>query len=57
VVERIARENDVSKAEVLRIAIEFLREVNEARKEGMRVGAWKENDGHRYEREFIGRLS
>jgi hypothetical protein len=54
VVDRIAAENETTKAEVLRFAIEFLGAANDAKNAGMRVGAWTETDGHRREREFVG---
>jgi predicted transcriptional regulator len=54
-IERIAREKDTSKADVLRFAIEFLEAANNARNDGMQVGAWRYRpDGTRCEREFIG---
>ena len=55
IVDRIAADNETSKADVLRFAIEFLGAATEAKKDGMTVGAWKENsDGNRREREFVG---
>lgn len=56
VVERIARERGMTKADVLRTAIEFLTLAESAKSSGMHVGAWKEDreSGVRREREFIG---
>lgn len=54
IVDRIAAENESSKADVLRFAIEFLGAATEAKKAGMHVGAWKEDGGTRREREFVG---
>jgi hypothetical protein len=42
IVDRIAAENESSKADVLRFAIEFLSAATDAKKAGMHVGAWKE---------------
>ncbi len=54
IVDRIAAENESSKADVLRFAIEFLGAATDAKKAGMHVGAWKDDDGNRREREFVG---
>jgi hypothetical protein len=54
IVDRIAAENGTSKADVLRFAIEFLGAAADAKKAGMQVGAWADNDGNRREREFVG---
>lgn len=55
IVDKIASENDTTKADVLRFAIEFLDAASRARKEGMQVGAWQDSaDGSRREREFVG---
>jgi hypothetical protein len=54
IVDRIAAENDTSKTDVLRFAIEFLGAAADAKKAGMHVGAWKDDDGKRREREFVG---
>ncbi|MGQ0446233.1 MAG: hypothetical protein ACT4O2_14190 [Beijerinckiaceae bacterium] len=55
IVDKIAAENDTSKADVLRFAIEFLGAATNAKRDGMQVGAWKESDdGTRREREFVG---
>jgi hypothetical protein len=55
IVEKIAAENGTSKADVLRFAIEFLGAADNAKRDGMRVGAWEEtSDGNRREREFVG---
>jgi hypothetical protein len=52
---KIALSRGVSKAEVLRTAIEFLERANVALEDGMFVGAWKEDkSGNRREREFLG---
>jgi predicted transcriptional regulator len=55
IVDKIATENETSKADVLRFAIEFLEAATKARKDGMQVGAWEDKpDGGRREREFVG---
>ena len=55
VVDSLAAESDSSKADILRLAVEVLNAIKEAKKSGMHVGAWVENpDGSRREREFIG---
>ena len=54
VVERIAKERGLTKADVLRTAIEFLTLADSARSAGMHVGAWQDNDAGRKEREFVG---
>ena len=55
VVEKIAQSRGVTKADVLRTAVEFLDRANSAIEDGMLVGAWKEDKaGVRREREFIG---
>jgi hypothetical protein len=55
IVDKIAAENETSKADVLRFAIEFLGAATNAKSDGMHVGAWKEcDDGTRREREFVG---
>jgi hypothetical protein len=55
IVDKIAAENETSRADVLRFAIEFLEAATKARKEGMQVGAWQDKpDGGRREREFVG---
>lgn len=54
IVDRIAAENESSKADVLRFAIEFLGAATDAKKAGMHVGAWKDDGGNRREREFVG---
>lgn len=54
-VEGLAALNGTTKADVLRFAIEFLSAATAARRAGMHVGAWSEDqDGKRREREFIG---
>lgn len=54
--ERLATESGRSKAELLRLAADFLSKADQARQEGMTVGAWKENPstGTRVERQFLG---
>ena len=54
VVEEIARDRGTTKADVLRMAIEFLAMANKASEEGMSVGAWKvdKTDKSRHERVF-----
>lgn len=55
IVDNLALENDTTKADVLRFAVEILSAATEAKKSGMHVGAWAEKpDGSRQEREFIG---
>ena len=55
IVDSLAAENDTTKADVLRFAVEVLSAATEAKKSGMHVGAWAEDaDGTRHEREFIG---
>ena len=56
--ERIAEENEMTKSDVLRLALELLASAHEAKKEGLKVGAWLDNPsaGVRKEREFIGKL-
>jgi hypothetical protein len=56
VVERLAKERGMTKADVLRTAVEFLTMADSARAAGMHVGAWADDakDGHRTEREFVG---
>jgi Arc/MetJ-type ribon-helix-helix transcriptional regulator len=54
-VERLAFSKGISKADVMRNALEFLEKANEAMEDGMHVGAWIESkDGVRREREFVG---
>lgn len=52
--ERLALTRQISKADILRFAVEFLAAADRAKQEGMQVGAWKDEDGARKEREFIG---
>lgn len=54
--ERIAAETGRSKAEVLRLAIDLMLVVGRARREGMTVGAWRDDpeSNIRTEREFVG---
>jgi hypothetical protein len=54
IVDAIAKENDTTKADVLRQAIEFLATANSAKHSGMQVGAWKEEGDRRVERIFPG---
>lgn len=53
-VERLAELRQTSKADILRFAVEFLATAENAKQSGMHVGAWKEADGFRKEREFVG---
>jgi predicted transcriptional regulator len=52
-IENIANETGRSKADVFRLAIELLSTARDARKDGMHVGAWGENEDRRLEREFV----
>jgi hypothetical protein len=54
--ERMAAETGRTKAELLRLGIDFLSRASAAKQEGMTVGAWKDNhdSGVRREREFVG---
>lgn len=56
VVERLAKERGMTKADVLRTALEFLTMADAAKAAGMHVGAWEEEvgSGIRREREFVG---
>jgi predicted transcriptional regulator len=56
VVERLAKERGMTKADILRTAIEFLTMADAAKSAGMHVGAWEEGNGSviRREREFVG---
>ena len=54
ILETIAKEKETSKADVLRVAIEYLSMANDASKEGMMVGAWNDGDEVRKERVFVG---
>ena len=49
-----ADRHGLSKADVLRTAMELLLTAERAAEEGMQVGAWKEEDDRRVEREFVG---
>ena len=54
-VGRIAKERGIAKADVLRLALEFLSMADAAKAEGMHVGGWKGNTPEtRREREFYG---
>jgi hypothetical protein len=55
-VEKIAAEKETTKADVLRVAIEYLAMANEASHDGMKVGAWKDekDKNRRLERVFGG---
>jgi hypothetical protein len=57
-VERLANSIGITKADVLRSAIEFLSIADAARSDGMHVGAWIDDpeSGQRKEREFVGLL-
>jgi hypothetical protein len=54
--EKLASETGRTKADLLRLGLDFLSRANAARREGMTVGAWKEDAEHntRKEREFVG---
>ena len=54
--ERLASENGMSKSEVLRFGLELLAAAHKAKREGLNVGAWKDDPatGTRLEREFVG---
>ena len=54
--ERLAKETSKSKAELLRLGVDYLLRAEKAIKDGMTVGAWKEDEskGIRHEREFVG---
>ena len=43
IVEDIAKDRGTTKADVVRMAIEFLAMANDASEEGMNVGAWKDD--------------
>jgi 2,4-dienoyl-CoA reductase-like NADH-dependent reductase (Old Yellow Enzyme family) len=53
-VERLAAERQISKADILRFAVEFLSAAERAKRQGMHVGAWIDEAGNRKEREFVG---
>ena len=54
-VERLAAARQTSKADILRIALEFLSAAESAKSSGMHVGAWRERNGERTsERVFVG---
>lgn len=52
-VEELAKDLDVSKADVLRLGVEALLAAGRAKRDGMIVGAWKEDAGRRVERQFL----
>lgn len=54
--EEIVAETGKSKADVLRMSLDFLLRASEAKREKMIVGAWKDDPENnlRIEREFIG---
>ena len=54
IVEDIAKDRGTTKADVVRMAIEFLAMANDASEEGMNVGAWKDDKENksRHERVF-----
>jgi hypothetical protein len=54
--DQLAAETGRTKADLLRLGVDFLSRANAARKEGMKVGAWVEDSDHnvRKEREFVG---
>ena len=53
-IERLAVARQISKSDILRFAVEFLSAAERAKQQGMHVGAWKDEEGQRKEREFIG---
>ncbi|MGJ4997291.1 hypothetical protein ACQR0Z_22905 [Bradyrhizobium sp. HKCCYLS3077] len=54
-IEQIAKEKGASKADVMRLAIEFLEAGIKAKEDGLSVGGWGTDDkGNRHEREFVG---
>lgn len=55
-IEAYAAAHGLSKADVLRTAVEFLLKADRASREGMTVGAWKDDPAtqRRIEREFFG---
>lgn len=52
-IERLAEKEGVSKADVIRRAIELLIAADTSRNEGFTIGAWKEESGLRTERVFV----
>ncbi|MEL6779374.1 MAG: hypothetical protein AAFO06_19180 [Cyanobacteria bacterium J06597_16] len=53
--ERLAEDSGRTKAELMRLGLDFLSKAARARDQGMTVGAWTEDErGIRREREFIG---
>lgn len=52
--ERLAAERQISKSDIVRFAVEFLTAADEAKRDGMSVGAWKDEEGTRKELRFIG---
>lgn len=54
-IEAYGDEHGLSKAEILRNAVAFLLKAEQASKDGMKVGAWRDDkgEGRRVEREFI----
>lgn len=54
VVEEIAANKGTTKADVLRAAVEYLAMANTASKDGLNVGAWKDDKDVRRERVFGG---
>ncbi len=49
-----AEKHGVSKADVLRTALDLLMVADRAVDDGLRVGAWKTENDQRIEREFVG---
>jgi hypothetical protein len=49
-----ADKHGVSKADVLRTALDLLMVADRAVDDGLSVGAWKTDSGQRIEREFVG---
>jgi len=52
-IEKISSETGRTKADVFRLAIELLSTARDAKGEDMHVGAWKDSDDKRLEREFL----
>lgn len=54
--DSIAQETGKTKAELMRLALDFLLRADEAQKDDMTVGAWKNDEENhlRIERQFLG---
>lgn len=52
-VSRLSQKHTMTKADVLRKALEFYFAADEAADDGFRVGAWKDEGTVRKEREFL----